>query len=44
MDLDCDFEELASQPELVVYAGGTRKNDLQLRLKYAGIQHDSSTA
>lgn len=35
---DCDFEELASQPELVVYAGGTRKNDLQLRLKYAGIQ------
>lgn len=35
---DCDFEELATQPELVVYAGGTRKNDLQLRLKYAGIQ------
>lgn len=35
---DCDFEELASQPDLVVYAGGTRKNDLQLRLKYAGIQ------
>lgn len=22
----------------MVYAGGTRKNDLQLRLKYAGIQ------
>lgn len=35
---DCDFEELASQPDLVVYAGGTRKNDLQVRLKYAGIQ------
>ena len=35
---DCDFEELATQPDLVVYAGGTRKNDLQLRLKYAGIQ------
>lgn len=35
---DCDFEELAEQPNLVVYAGGTRKNDLQLRLKYAGIQ------
>lgn len=34
---DCDFEELAAQPDLVVYAGGTRKNDLQVRLKYAGI-------
>ena len=35
---DCDFEELTGQPDLVVYAGGTRKNDLQVRLKYAGIQ------
>lgn len=35
---DCDFEELASQKDIVVYAGGTRKNDLQLRLKYAGIE------
>lgn len=35
---DCDFEELAVQGDLVVYAGGTRKNDLQLRLKYARIQ------
>lgn len=35
---DCDFEELASQEDIVVYAGGTRKNDLQLRLKYAGIE------
>lgn len=35
---DCDFEELATQPDLVVYAGGNRKNDLQVRLKYAGIQ------
>ena len=34
---DCDFEELASQEDIVVYAGGIRKNDLQLRLKYAGI-------
>lgn len=35
---DCDFEELASQKDIVVYAGGIRKNDLQLRLKYAGIE------
>lgn len=35
---DCDFEELASQEDIVVYAGGIRKNDLQLRLKYAGIE------
>ena len=34
---DIDFEELASQPGTVVFAGGQRKNDLQLRLKYAGI-------
>ena len=34
---DCDFEELASQEDVLVFAGGIRKNDLQLRLKYAGI-------
>lgn len=34
---DCDFEELAGQEDVVVYAGGIRKNDLQVRLKYAGI-------
>lgn len=34
---DCDFEELTGQPGLVVFAGGIRKNDLQVRLKYAGI-------
>ncbi|MGN0302514.1 MAG: MurT ligase domain-containing protein [Anaerotardibacter sp.] len=35
---DCDFEELATQKDLVVFAGGTRKNDLQVRLKHAGIK------
>ena len=35
---DCDFEELAEQEDVVVYAGGIRKNDLQLRLRYAGIE------
>lgn len=34
---DCDFEELAQEKDIVVYAGGIRKNDLQVRLKYAGI-------
>ncbi len=34
---DCDFEELAQSEDIVVYAGGIRKNDLQVRLKYAGI-------
>lgn len=34
---DCDFEELSACQDLIVYAGGIRKNDLQLRLKYAGI-------
>ncbi len=34
---DCDFEELAQDSDVVVYAGGIRKNDLQVRLKYAGI-------
>ena len=34
---DVDFEELATS-KCVVYAGGLRKEDLQVRLKYAGIQ------
>ena len=34
---DIDFEELAAQPGLRVYAGGIRRNDLQVRLKYAGL-------
>ena len=34
---DIDFEELAGQGALVVFAGGTRAHDLQVRLKYAGI-------
>ena len=34
---DIDFEELASMPNIHVFAGGTRRNDLQVRLKYAGI-------
>lgn len=34
---DIDFEELASIPNLRVFAGGIRRNDLQVRLKYAGI-------
>lgn len=34
---DIDFEELADQENLTVIAGGSRANDLQVRLKYAGI-------
>ncbi|WOC33576.1 MULTISPECIES: MurT ligase domain-containing protein [Caproicibacterium] len=34
---DVDFERLAEEQDLVVYAGGRRMNDLQVRLKYAGI-------
>lgn len=34
---DVDFEELAGVDDLVVFAGGIRKNDVQVRLKYAGI-------
>ena len=35
---DIDFEELLSQPNIqAVFAGGTRKNDLQVRLKHAGV-------
>lgn len=34
---DIDFEELAGQPNTVVFAGGTRAHDVAVRLKYAGI-------
>ena len=34
---DIDFEELAAQSDLRVFAGGIRKNDVQVRLKYAGL-------
>ncbi len=34
---DIDFEELVAQHDCTVFAGGIRKNDLQVRLKYAGI-------
>ena len=34
---DVDFEELATRSDICVFAGGIRKNDLQVRLKYAGV-------
>ncbi|RDB58343.1 DUF1727 domain-containing protein [Paraeggerthella hongkongensis] len=34
---DIDFEELAAERDLLVFAGGIRRNDLQVRLKYAGL-------
>lgn len=34
---DIDFEELAAEHDLLVFAGGIRRNDVQVRLKYAGI-------
>jgi CobQ-like glutamine amidotransferase family enzyme/UDP-N-acetylmuramyl tripeptide synthase len=34
---DIDFEELAAIDGLVAYAGGRRRNDVQVRLKYAGV-------
>ena len=34
---DVDFQELATRTDIRVFAGGIRKNDLQVRLKYAGI-------
>lgn len=34
---DIDFEELASQRDCIVFVGGERRNDLQVRLKYAGV-------
>lgn len=35
---DIDFEELAGQPDTVVFVGGSRAHDLAVRLKYAGIE------
>lgn len=34
---DIDFEELAAQENLTVFAGGSRAHDLAVRLKYAGL-------
>ena len=34
---DIDFEELAGQRGIHAFAGGIRANDMQVRLKYAGI-------
>ena len=34
---DIDFQELAAVEGLAVYAGGIRSHDMQVRLKYAGI-------
>ena len=34
---DVDFERLGLGPECRVFAGGTRANDMQVRLKYAGV-------
>lgn len=34
---DVDFESIAADPGLRVFAGGMRANDLQVRLKYAGV-------
>ena len=34
---DIDFEELAAKEDLAVFAGGMRANDMQVRLRYAGI-------
>lgn len=34
---DVDFERLTQIPGLKVFAGGARANDMQVRLKYAGI-------
>ncbi len=37
---DVDFEELSTVENIMVFAGGTRANDMQVRLKYAGIHAD----
>lgn len=37
---DIDFEELAGQPGLRAFAGGIRANDMQVRLKYSGVESD----
>ena len=34
---DTDFQELASRPDVHVFAGGIRKHDMQVRFKYAGV-------
>ena len=34
---DVDFERIADIPGLVAFVGGTRAHDMQVRLKYAGI-------
>ncbi len=34
---DVDFEELASQSDIVAYAGGLRADDVRVRLRYAGL-------
>ncbi|MBO4365125.1 MAG: DUF1727 domain-containing protein, partial [Eggerthellaceae bacterium] len=34
---DVDFQELASRNDLLAFAGGIRRNDMQVRLKYARI-------
>ena len=34
---DVDFQELAGTDDLLVFAGGIRRHDMQVRLKYAGI-------
>jgi len=35
---DVDFERLGAQEGIRLFAGGTRANDVQVRLKYAGLQ------
>lgn len=35
---DIDFEELAGHRELRAFAGGIRANDMQVRLKYSGVE------
>ena len=34
---DVDFQELAAANDIAVYAGGIRRNDMQVRLKYANL-------
>ena len=34
---DVDFQELAQATDLIAFAGGLRGNDMQVRLKYAGV-------
>ncbi len=35
---DADFQELAASENIRAYAGGIRRNDMQVRLKYAGVE------